>query len=115
MHVKSTEIDNAWAIINNLEGEARTYMINKSEPERNDPEKNFTLLASRFETSGNKMHIRQTFMSRVQQEREDWMDVLDALEGLRTQGFPDEPITTNAMKSCNVLPMVFVISFYIES
>ena len=33
-------------------------------------------------------------MSRVQQEKEDWMQYLDALDGLRTQGFPDEPITT---------------------
>ena len=40
------------------------------------------------------MHVRQTFMSRIQQEKEDWVQFLDALEGLRTQGFPDEPITT---------------------
>ena len=33
-------------------------------------------------------------MSRVQQEKEDWIQYLDALEGLRKQGFPDEPITT---------------------
>ena len=33
-------------------------------------------------------------MSRTQQEKEDWMQFLDALECLRTQGFPDEPITT---------------------
>ena len=32
-------------------------------------------------------------MSRVQQDKEDWMQYLDALEGLRTQGFPDELIT----------------------
>ena len=41
------------------------------------------------------MHIKQTFISRVQLEKEDWMQYLDALEGLRTQGFPHEPITTN--------------------
>ena len=40
------------------------------------------------------MHVRQTFMARIQQEKEDWMQFLDALEGLRTQGFPDEPIAT---------------------
>ena len=33
-------------------------------------------------------------MSRVQQEQEDWTQFLDALEGLRTQSFPDEPSTT---------------------
>ena len=32
-------------------------------------------------------------MSRVQQEKEDWMQYLDALEESRTQGFPDKPIT----------------------
>ena len=37
-------------------------------------------------------------MSRTQQEKEDWMQYLDALEGLRTQGFPDEPITTRRYK-----------------
>ena len=40
------------------------------------------------------MHVRQTFIARIQQEKEDWMQFLDALEGLRTQGFPDEPIAT---------------------
>ena len=40
------------------------------------------------------MQVRQTFMSRTQQEKEDWMQYLDALEGRRTQGFPDEPIAT---------------------
>ena len=63
---KSTQKDKAWAIIDNLKGEARNYIINKSEPERNDPEKVFTLIASRIGTSGRKMHIRQNFMSLVQ-------------------------------------------------
>ena len=90
----STKIDKAWAIIDHLEGEARNYIINKSKPERDHPEKVFTLLASRFGAGGNRMHVRQTFMSRVQQEKEDWMQYLDAREVLRPQGFPDEPITT---------------------
>ena len=94
VHAKSSNVDKAWAIIDHLEGEARNYIINKSEPERDTPDKVFALLASRFGTGGNRMHVRQTFMSRVQQEKEDWMQFLDALEGLRTQGFPDEPITT---------------------
>ena len=33
-------------------------------------------------------------MARIQLQEEDWMQFLDALEGLRTQSFPDEPITT---------------------
>ena len=89
VHAKSTEVDKAWAFIDHLEGEARNYIINKSEPERDDPEKVFTFLASRFGTGGNRMHVRQTFISRVQQEKEHSMHYLDALEGLRTQGFPD--------------------------
>ena len=102
VHAKSSNVDKAWAIIDHLEGEARNYIINKSEPERDTPDKVFALLASRFGTGGNRMHVRQTFMSRVQQEKEDWMQFLDALEGLRTQGFPDEPITTRRVtKSCN--------------
>ena len=94
VHAKSPKIDKAWAIIDHLEGEARNYIINKSEPERNEPDKVFALLASRFGTGGNRMHARQTFMSRSQQEKEDWMQFLDALESLRTQGFPDAVITT---------------------
>ena len=65
VHAKSTEIDKAWAIIDHLEGDARNYIIKKSAPERNDPEKVFTLLTSRFGTGGNNMHIRQTFIIRV--------------------------------------------------
>ena len=45
----------------------------------------FTRLASQFGTGGNRMQVRQTFMSRTDQEKEDWMQYLDALEGLRTQ------------------------------
>ena len=46
VHAKSIKIDKAWAIIEHLENEARNYIINKSEPERDDLEKVFTLLAS---------------------------------------------------------------------
>ena len=37
VHAKSPKIDKAWAIIDHLEGEARNYIINKSEPERDEP------------------------------------------------------------------------------
>ena len=40
------------------------------------------------------MQIQQAFQSRIQHEKEDWMQYLDALEGLRSQGFPQETITT---------------------
>ena len=40
------------------------------------------------------MQVQQAFQSRIQHEKEDWMQYLDALEGLRSQGFPQEAITT---------------------
>ena len=59
VHAKSPKIDKAWAIIDHLEGEARNYIINKSEPERDELDKVFSLLASRFGTGGNRMHVRK--------------------------------------------------------
>ena len=86
--------DQAWSIIGHLEGEARNYIINKAESERDTSEKVFELLSSRFGAGGNRMQVRQAFQSRIQNEKEDWMQYLDALEGLRSQGFPQEAITT---------------------
>ena len=86
--------DQAWSIIGHLEGEARNYVINKAESERDTPEKVFELLSSRFGAGRNRMQVRQAFQSRIQHEKEDWMQYLDALEGLRSQGFPQEAITT---------------------
>ena len=86
--------DQAWSIIGHLEGEARNYIINKAESERDTPEKVFELLSSRFGAGGNRMQVRQAFQSRIQHEKEDWMQYLDALEGLRSQGFLQEAITT---------------------
>ena len=48
VHAKSAE-KKAWAIMDHLEGEARNYIIKKSEPERNDPEKVFTLFPVNLE------------------------------------------------------------------
>ena len=94
VQTKVSAEDRAWSIIGHLEGEARNYIINKAESERDTPEKVFELLSSRFGAGGNRMQVRQTFQSRVQQEKGDWMQYLDALEGLRSQGFPQESITT---------------------
>ena len=91
---KATADDKAWGIIGHLEGEARNYITNKAESERDTPEKVFELLASRFGTGGNRMQVRQAFATRQQSDREDWMQCLDALEGLRSQGFPGESVTT---------------------
>ena len=91
---KATPDDRAWSIIGHLEGEAPNYIINKAESERDPPEKWFELLASRFGTGSNRMQVRQAFATRQQSDREDWMQYLHALEGLRSQGIPDEPVTT---------------------
>ena len=90
--------DGAWSINGHLEGEARNYIIHKAESERDTPEKVFELLVSRFGTGGNRMHVRQAFTTRQQSDREDWMQHSNALEGLRSQGFPDEPFTTKRYK-----------------
>ena len=91
---KVTLDDQARSIIGHLEGEARNQIINKAESERDSPEKVFELLSCLFGAGRNRMQLRQTFLSRVQQEKEDWMQLLDALEDLRSQGFPQEPNTT---------------------
>ena len=95
--------DQAWSIIGHLEGEARNYIINKAESERDTPEKVFELLSSRFGAEGNRMQVRQTFQSRIQHEKGDWMQYLDDLEGLRSQGFPQEAITTKLYEILSAL------------
>ena len=89
-------------IIGHLEGEARNYIINKAESERDAPEKVFELLSSRLGAGRNRMQVRQAFLTRAQQEKEDWMQYLDALEGLRSQGFPQEPKQPRVMRCRNV-------------
>ena len=75
-----------------MEGEARNYI--KAESKRDTQDKIFELLASRFGTGANRMHVRQAFASRYQLEKKDWLQNLDALEGLRCRPFPNEPTTT---------------------
>ena len=87
-------IDKAWAVLDHLGDEARSFIINKPESERDSHEKETTLLSGRFGTGSSRWPVRQAFRLRNQLEREDLMQYLDALEGLRSQGFPDEPITT---------------------
>ena len=40
------------------------------------------------------MQVRQAFATRQKFDREDCMQYLDALEGMRSQGFPGESVTT---------------------
>ena len=91
-HAKDTPLDKAWTIVEFLENEARDYITNKSEAERDTDEKVFALLARRFGTGSNKIQIQQQFRTRNQTPDEDYMQYLDALEGLRSQGFPNEEV-----------------------
>ena len=75
VHTKSRKNDRAWAITHHLEGEARNYMINKSEPERDELDKVFTWLASRFGTSGNRMQVQQISCHVSNTKKKDWMQV----------------------------------------
>ena len=94
VYSNASPVDKAWAIIDHLGDEARSFIINKPESERDSHEKVTTLLSSRFGTRSNRWPVRQAFRLRNQLEKEGLMQYLDALEGLRSQGFPDEPITT---------------------
>ena len=92
-HTRATPLDKAWTIIEYLEHEARDYITNKSEAERDTDEKVFALLARRFGTGSSKIHLQQQFRTRNQSNEEDYMQYLDALEGLRSQGYPNEEVT----------------------
>ena len=94
VYSNASPVDKAWAIIDHLDDEARSFIINKPESERDSHEKVTTLLSSRFGTGKSRWPVRQAFRLRNQLEKEGLMQYLDALEGLRSQGFPDEPITT---------------------
>ena len=94
VYSNASPIDKAWAIIDHLGDEARSFIINKPESERDSHEKVTTMLSSRFGTGSSRWPVRQVFRLRNQLEKEGLMQYLDALEGLRSQGFPDEPITT---------------------
>ena len=91
-HAKDSPLAKAWTIVEFLENEARDYITNKSEAERDTDEKVFALLARRFGTGSNKIQIQQQFRTRNQSPDEDYMQYLDALEGLRSQGFPNEEV-----------------------
>ena len=97
-HAKDTPLDKAWTIVEFLENEARDYVTNKSEAERDTDEKVFALLARRFGTGSNKIQIQQQFRTRNQTPDEDYMQYLDALEGLRSQGFPNEEVAVRRYK-----------------
>ena len=92
-HVRAAPLDKSWTIIEYLEHEARDYITNKSEAERDTDDKVFALLARRFGTGSSKIHIQQQFRTRNQNSEKNYMQYLDVLEGLRSQGNRNEEVT----------------------
>ena len=99
-HAKVTPLDKAWTTVEFLKNEARDYITNKSEAERDTDKKVFALLALRCGTGSNKIYIQQQFRTRNQTGDGDHMPYLDVLEGLTSQGFPNEIHTVRKMKQC---------------
>ena len=63
-HAKDIPFYRAWTIVYFLENEARDYITNKSEDERDTDEKVFAILARRFGTGSTKIQIQQQFRAR---------------------------------------------------
>ena len=95
---QSSELDRAWTVIEFLEQEARLFVLNKPESERDFGQKVLALLARRFGTGPNRSHIQRQFYARNQEPEEDHMRYLDALEQLRNQAFPSESIETRRLE-----------------
>ena len=91
VYSNSSLADKTWAIIDHL---GWSYIINKSESERDSYEKVSSLHSSRFETGRSRLPVRQASKLRSHFEKGDLMQYLDAKEDLRSQEFPDEPNTT---------------------
>ena len=72
-HTRATPLDKSWTIIEYLEHEARDYITNKSEAERDTDDKVSALLARRVGTGSSKIHIQQQFPTRNQNNEEDYM------------------------------------------
>ena len=71
---------------------AELAIIASARPSSDGPDK-CEVLASQFGTGANQMQVRLASLKK-QLKKENWMQYLDALEGLRSQGFLNEPITT---------------------
>ena len=99
-HAKAAPLDETWTIIEFLEYEARDYITMKSEAERNTYEKMFASLARRFGKGSSEIHNQQQFRTLNQNGDKDYMQYLDALEVLRSQGLPNEEVT---VRRCEIM------------
>ena len=73
VYSNASPVDKAWAIIDHLGDEARSFIINKPESERDSHEKVTTLLSSRFGIGKSRWPVRQAFRLRIQLEKEGLM------------------------------------------
>ena len=64
--------------------------MSKPERDTDEPEKIFSLLSRRFGTGIGRAQIRNSFMTREQRSDENLMQILDALESLRSKGYPED-------------------------
>ena len=87
-HAKDTPLDKAWTIVEFLENEARDYITNKSEAERDTDEKVFALLARRFGTGSNKIQIQQQFRTRNQSQMKTTCNTLTHWKVCAAKVFP---------------------------
>ena len=88
------EREKTFLVISFLAKEARTFVLNKPEGDRNNVERLFDLLSRRFGSGSGRAQARAAFSSRRQQASETINLFLDELEGLRIRAYPDEERAT---------------------
>ena len=86
---KATPDDKAWSIISHLGGVAHKYNINKPSPNGTHLNKHSSCWLVNSELEAIRCKCVKPFHSTTF-GKDDWMQYLDALEGLRS----DEPVTT---------------------
>ena len=85
-----SEKDKILTIKDHLIGEAREFLMNKSQEERKRLLRVFKLLSGRFRSAQNQRQARREFNSRYQNSDESMDRFIDALEALRVRAFPNE-------------------------
>ena len=73
-----------------MTGEAREFLMNKSQEERKKLSRVFKLLSGRFGSAQNQRQARMEFNSRYQKSKESVDRFIDALEALHARAFPNE-------------------------
>ena len=84
------EKDKILTIKDHLTGEAREFLMNKSQDERKKLSRVFKLLSGRFGSAQNQRQARIEFNSKYQKSKESVDRFIDGLEALRARAFPNE-------------------------